>query len=112
MDSILSTIKKMLGLDEAYTAFDTDIIININSAFMILNQLGLGPAEGYSIHDANDLWSDFLGASPNLEAVKTYIFLKVQLVFDPPTSSYVMESKTRTISELEWRLMVQAEPVV
>lgn len=111
MESILTTIKKLLGIAEEYEHFDSDIIVHINSAFMILTQLGVGPAKGFSISDEMSLWSDFLGDDPRLEAVKTYIHLKVKLLFDPPTNSAVIESLNKSISELEWRLNVAAETV-
>lgn len=110
MESILQSIKKLIGITEDYTAFDLDIIIHINSVFMILNQIGVGPVEGFSISDDSAVWSDYLPEdSKNLEAVKTYIYLKVKMVFDPPMSSAVMEATKQMISELEWRLNVEAE---
>lgn len=110
MESILQSIKKLLGMTEDYTAFDADIIIHINSVFMILNQLGIGPANGFSISDENTVWSDYLPEdNKNFEAVKTYIYLKTKIVFDPPMSSAVMEAMRQMISELEWRLNVEAE---
>ncbi len=110
MESILQSIKKLLGMAEDYTAFDADIIIHINSAFMILNQLGVGPANGFSISDENAVWSDYLPENnKNFEAVKTYVYLKTRMVFDPPMSSAVMEAMKQMISELEWRLNVEAE---
>lgn len=110
MESILQSIKKLLGMTEDYTAFDTDIIMHINSAFMILNQLGVGPANGFSISDENAVWSDYLPENnKNFEAVKTYVYLKVRLIFDPPMSSAVIEAMRQMISELEWRLNVEAE---
>lgn len=108
-DSILTSIKKLLGITEEYEHFDQDIIMHINSVFMILNQLGVGPAEGFSISDKTVIWSDFIVDKKNLEAVKSYMYLKVRLLFDPPTSSAVMESMNRMISELEFRLNVAAE---
>lgn len=111
MESILTTIKKLLGISEEYEHFDSDIIVHINSALMILTQLGVGPANGFSISDEMSLWSDFLGDDHRLEAVKTYIHLKVKLLFDPPTNSAVIESLNKSISELEWRLNVAAETV-
>lgn len=110
MDSILTSIKKLLGIAEDYTNFDTDIIIHINSVFSILTQLGVGPSEGFSISDANDIWSDFINDSTKIELVKTYIYLKVRLIFDPPQSSSVIDAMNRTISELEWRLNVAVDP--
>ena len=108
MDSILTSIKKLLGIQEEYEHFDVDIMMHINSAFMVLNQLGVGPEEGFTIDDKYDVWSDF--TTENLEAVKTYVYLKVRVVFDPPNSSAVMESYNRQISEYEWRLNVAAGP--
>ena len=113
MDSILTSIKKMLGIDEEYGRFDTDIIININSVFGILNQLGVGPDAGFSIQDSTSTWDDFI---PNLtqnatkfDMIKSYIYLKVRLLFDPPTSSAVLDAINRQISEFEWRLNIAAE---
>lgn len=108
-NSILTSIKKLLGMTAEYTAFDTDIIIHINTAFMTLHQLGIGPENGYMIKDQFDTWDEFIKDEDNLEAVKTYIYLKVKLMFDPPLSSAVMESMNRMISEYEWRLNVQVE---
>lgn len=109
MDSILTTIKKMLGIEADYKAFDIDLIVNINSALMTLNQLGIGPDSGFSITSDVEYWSDLLGSSTNLDGVKTYIYLKVKLIFDPPTNSAVIDAINRTISELEWRLMAQVD---
>ena len=109
MESILTSIKKLLGIDEEYENFDPDIIMHINSVFMILNQLGVGPSEGFSIQDSNSVWSDFMPSGSNLEAVKSYMHLKVKLMFDPPSSSAVMDAINRTIAELEWRLNVASD---
>lgn len=109
MESILTSIKKLLGITEEYEHFDSDIILHINSVFMVLNQLGVGPKEGFSISDKEDLWEDYITEGLNLEAVKTYVFLRVRLIFDPPQSSAVIEAINRTINELEWRLNIQAE---
>lgn len=109
MESILTSIKKLLGITEDYEHFDADIIMHINSVFMILNQLGVGPKDGFSISDETATWNDYLPDGTNLEAVKSYMHLKVKLLFDPPLSSSVMESMQHMISELEWRLNVQAE---
>ena len=112
MESILTSIKKLLGVEESYEHFDQDIIIHINSAFMILTQLGVGPIEGFAIKDKTSVWSDFLPETKKLESVKTYIYLRVKLLFDPTAlSSSVIESINRTINELEWRLNVAAENV-
>ena len=109
-ESILLTIKKMLGGSLVETDhFDMDIIININSVLMQLGQLGIGPTEGFTIQDEQAIWSEFLLERKDLIAVQVYIYLKVKQVFDPPTSSFVLDSVDRQIKELEWRLNVQAE---
>ena len=108
-ESILDSIKKLLGITSEYTSFDMDIIIHINTAFMALRQMGIGPKEGFSIEGNVEIWTDF---SPNikmLEAVKTYIYLKVKLIFDPPLNSSVIEVYNKTLSELEWRLYSEVE---
>ena len=110
MESILTSIKKLLGITEEYDQFDPDIIMHINSVFMILTQLGVGPSEGFSIEDDTSVWSDFIQDANKIEAVKSYIYLKVKLLFDPPLSSAVIDSTNRLINELEWRLNVAAEP--
>ena len=109
MESILTSIKKILGITEEYTHFDQDIIMHINSVFMVLTQIGIGPSEGFFIEDDSATWDDFLQEDKTIEAVKSYMGLKVQLLFDPPLSSSVMESKKRLIDEFEWRLNLQAE---
>lgn len=109
MESILTSIKNMLGITEDYTHFDNSIIIHINSALMTLSQLGVGPDRSKFIIDKNDTWDDILGYIDDVEAVKTYVYLKVRMVFDPPTSSFVIESMKEQIKELEWRLNVQVE---
>lgn len=110
MESILTSIKKLLGIEEEYEHFDADLIMHINSVFMILTQLGVGPSEGFSIMDESDVWTDFIPASAKLELVKSYMHLKVKLIFDPPLSSAVIESMNRMISEFEWRLNVAVDP--
>jgi hypothetical protein len=107
MESILTSVKKLLGIEEEYKHFDNDLIIHINSVLMILTQMGVGPSEGFSITGADDFWSDFI--SEDFEAVKTYVHLKVRLMFDPPNSSVTMDAIKNTISELEWRLNFRAE---
>lgn len=108
-DSILDSIKKLLGIASDYTNFDTDIIIYINSAFMVLNQLGVGPEEGFKITGKDETWNDYIADEDNLEAVKSYIHLKVKIAFDPPLNSTVMEAHKQLISEYEWRLNIQSE---
>ena len=110
MDSILTSIKKMLGITEEYTQFDMDLIININSVFTILHQMGVGPGTPYHITDKTNTWDEFLGDEGKIELVKTYIYLKCKLMFDPPTVGAVMESYNRQISEYEWRLNVACDP--
>ena len=109
MESILTSIKKLLGIDEEYTQFDSDIIMHINSVFLNLTQLGVGPSEGFLIEDDTATWDDFIGDSNQLQAVKSYVYLKVKMLFDPPLSSSVIESMNRMIAELEWRLNVTVE---
>jgi hypothetical protein len=110
MESILTSIKKLLGIVEEYTHFDTDIVMHINSALSVLAQIGVGPAEGFSIRDSSAVWTDFVPTDARLESVKTYVYLKVKLLFDPPLSSAVIESTNRMIGEFEWRLQVTTEP--
>lgn len=112
MTSILISIKKLLGIAAADTNFDGDIIVHINSTFSVLTQLGVGPAAGFSITGETDVWTDFMAANAKLELIKSYMFLKVRLLFDPPTSSAVAEVYKQQISELEWRIMVIADPVI
>ena len=105
MNSILTSIKKLLGISSDYTHFDDDIIMQINSAFSTLTQLGVGPVEGFEIQDASSTWDEFID-DPRLNFAKTYVQLKVKLAFDPPTSSALMESYNRQLDELTWRLSV------
>lgn len=109
MDSILTSIKKLLGIMDDYTHFDTDIVMHINTAFLTLTQLGVGPKTGFMITGKSEAWDDFISEDMSFEAVKTYIYLRVRLLFDPPQSSFVIEAINRSISELEWRLNIQAE---
>lgn len=110
MESILTSIKKLLGIAEEYTQFDTDIIMHINSVFTTLTQLGVGPSEGFYIEDKNDEWTDFIEDLSKLQAVKTYTYLKVRLVFDSASlGSATLAAYERQIQELEWRLNVIAE---
>ena len=102
--SILTSIKKLLGVAEDYVEFDEDIMTHINSVFLNLTQLGVGPEEGFMIENDTAEWGDFINDSVQLQAVKTYVYLKVKLLFDPPLSSSVTESINRMIAELEWRL--------
>jgi hypothetical protein len=112
MNSILNSVKKALGIDADDEHFDQDIILNINSVFMVLNQLGIGPDEGFYISNATQTWTDFLEERIDLEAVKIYVYLKVRLLFDPPSSAFVLDSIDRQITQLEWRLNVQVENTI
>lgn len=109
MESILTSIKKLLGIPAEYTHFDADLIMHINSVFMILQQIGVGPKQGFFIEDDSTTWNEYISDSIQMQAVKSYIHLKVKLLFDPPASSAVMECTKQMISELEWRLNVAAE---
>lgn len=110
MESILTSIKKLLGIAEEYTHFDNDIIMHINSVFTTLTQLGVGPSEGFFIEDDSTYWTDFMEDMTKIQAVKTYIYLKVKLVFDPGSvGSSTLAAYERQINELEWRLNVIAE---
>lgn len=109
MESILTSVKKLLGIAEDYTQFDVDIIMHINATFMTLNQLGIGPEEGFSISSNVETWDSYLGEITNLEAVKSYMALKVRLLFDPPASSAHVDAIKRQIDEYEFRLLTQIE---
>lgn len=109
-DSILTSIKKMLGISSDNTDFDTDIIIHINTVFGILNELGVGPSSGYMITSANDTWADYgISEDNNLNSVKSYMYLKVKMLFDPPITSAIQNANTQLINELEWRLNIHSE---
>lgn len=111
-DSILTSIKKLLGIDESYTHFDQDIIIHINSVFSILSQIGIGPSNGFSIEGANETWDQFIQTDvKSFSMVKSYVYLKVRLLFDPPLSSAAVDSINKQIAEYEWRLFVLADPL-
>lgn len=107
--SILTSTKKILGVEEEYTAYDLDIMTHINSVFSTLSQLGIGPEAGFEIEDSSATWDTFLGTDPNLNAVKTYMHLRVRMLFDPPSTAYAQEAMKKQIEELEWRLNVYRE---
>lgn len=107
--SILMSIKKLLNVDPEDRAFDTDIGMLINAEFMSLHQLGIGPADGFSITDADTVWTDFSDDKTLIETVKSYVYMRVRLIFDPPASSVVTDAINSRINELEWRLNIQAE---
>lgn len=108
-ESILTGTKKNLGITEDYTAFDADIVMHINSVFSILNGVGLGPAEGFMISDKTAVWATFLGTDNRLNSVKTYVYLRVRMLFDPPTTSYLINALEAQYKEIEWRLSIQRE---
>ena len=109
-DSILQTTKKMVNLVPEDDSFDLDIITDINSVFTVLEQLGVGPEGGFTITSAEETWTDYIPAnSKNINAIRTYMALKVRLMFDPPTTSFVLEAISNQIQELEWRLNAQVE---
>lgn len=115
IESILISIRKQVGLDENCEDFDADLIMHINSAFMSLKQLGVGPDEGYIIESADETWDDFINTNENpelkalLSAVKTFIYIKVRLIFDPPQSAAVLEHMNKSLTEAEWRINLEAE---
>jgi hypothetical protein len=108
-NSILTSTKKLLNIHENDTDFDMDVLLHINSAFSTLHQLGVGPENGFAIVDATDTWTSFLGTDQRFNSVKSYIYLKVRLIFDPPATSFHLEAVNRQIQELEWRLNVLIE---
>lgn len=108
-NSILASVKKNLGLADDYTAFDEDVIMHINSTFSTLNQLGIGPEIGFAIESRDQVWGDFLEDDIRLSSVKTYIYLRVRLLFDPPATSFHIKAMEDQIRELEWRLNTYRE---
>ena len=111
-ESILKTLKKMLGMDSEFTAFDNDLLMHINSIFMTLHQLGVGAKEVFRISGNEETWGSFLSNSRtenDLNAVMDYMYLKLRILFDPPSSSYVLSALESQMKEYEWRLNVQAE---
>lgn len=111
-DSILNSTKKILGLADDYTIFDMDVITHLNSTFSILDQLGVGPEGGYFIEDSTPTWDDYPVPSNQLQMVRTYVFLKVRMLFDPPTTSYLITAMEKQIAEHEYRLNTMREVIV
>lgn len=110
-DSILNSVKKLLGIAEDYTYFDTDIILHINTVLSTLYQLGIGPiGTGYAIASSQETWSDLLGDDYRINFVKTYVALRVKMLFDPPTAGPLIEAYNREINELTWRINVAVDP--
>lgn len=108
-DSILASTKKALSVSPDYEVFDQDVIMHINSVFSTLHQLGVGPDAGFMIEDDSTTWDTFLQGDPRLNHIKTYVFLRVRLLFDPPTTAYLVEALKTQMQELEWRINVQRE---
>lgn len=107
--SILTSVKKMLGIDKAYTAFDIDIITHINSVLATLTQVGIGPVTGFLVEDDTDTWDALLGADPRFNIAKTYVYLRVRLLFDPPATSFAIDAINQQIREFEFRLAFIAD---
>ena len=110
-ESILLSIKKMLGLDKDYDVFDPELIIHINSVFGTLHQLGIGPEDQFRISGDSETWSEFDTDGEQVDEVKDYVYLRVRLLFDPPSSSFVLSSFQEQLKELEWRLNVKADEI-
>lgn len=108
-DSILNSIKKVLNVPEDYAAFDQDILMHINSVFSTLNQLGVGPESGFRIDDQTPVWSSYLNGDDRLNNVKSYMYLRVRMLFDPPATSFTIAAFQEQIKELEWRINTQSE---
>lgn len=111
-NSILNSVKKVLNLAEDFTVFDQDVMMHINSVFSTLNQLGAGPEDGFMIEDADATWDAFLGSDPRLNTIKTYVYLRVRLLFDPPTLGYLIDALKEQIKEQEWRINVEMERTI
>lgn len=108
---ILTSIKKVLGIDASNSAFDLDLVMHINSVFSDLAQLGIGPDQGFEIVDDTATWDAFIQSDILLNSVKTYMYLRLRLIFDPPTTSYAIDSMDKQIQKMEWRLNVHREAV-
>ena len=110
-ESILNSVKELIGITKDYEAFDSILIMHINSVFMILTQMGVGPADGFSIKDKTAKWADFISEDEKLEGVKSYVALKVKILFDPPSGASVLDCTNKMIQELEWRLYSESDIV-
>ena len=110
-ESILLSVKKMLDLDKDYDVFDPELIIHINSVFGTLHQLGVGPEDQFRISGDSETWSEFDTEGEQTDEVKSYVYLRVRLLFDPPSSSFVLSSFQEQLKELEWRLNVKADEI-
>lgn len=110
MDSILTTTKELSGVTAEYDSFDKDLVMYINSVFLVLKQLGIGPKDGFVIKDASSTWDEYIPDDEVLrESVKSYMGDKTRLRFDPPTSSVLLDALRQNIAEFEWRLNLEAE---
>lgn len=107
-DSILNSVKLQLGILPEYTVFDQQLILAINTAFSILHQLGVGPKDGYAIEDDSNRWDEVV-TKQSLNMVKSYVFLKVKLLFDPPATSFVLDAYNKQLAEMEWRINSEVE---
>lgn len=110
-DSILKTIKQLIGCPDDFEQFDLDLIVHINSAFATLTHLGVGPKEGYRITGADNAWSEFEDDAKKLSLIKDYVYIKTRLLFDPPTSGSLMDSLKEQLKEMEWRLYMLYDPI-
>ena len=110
-ESILKTIKQLIGCPDDFEQFDLDLMIHINSAFATLTHLGVGPKEGYRITGAYNVWSEFEDDSQKLSLIKDYVYIKTRLLFDPPTSGSLMDSLKEQLKEMEWRLYMLYDPI-
>lgn len=108
-ESILLTIKQMLGIPSEYSVFDEELVVYINTVIAALRQLGVGPENGFAITGENESWEDYIGDTSMYENVKAYIYLKVRMMFDPPSSSFVLEAFKNQAAEIEWRIYIQAD---
>lgn len=111
-ESILVSIKDMLGPDSSYDVFDNDILIHINMALSVLTQLGVGPADGFIVTDEDATWDQFLGKQKDIDMAKSFVYMKVKMVFDPPSSSFVLTAMEKACDELAWRLSVATDPYI
>ena len=111
-NSILESIKSMLGIENEYTHFDSVIMMHINTVLMTLNQLGVGPEKGFTVRNNSETWIDFIGNTKEMEAIKSYTYLNVRLLFDPPSSSFLVSAIERQLNELTWRIEAQASAIL
>lgn len=109
VDSILDDTKQVCGIEPDYTHYDLDIMMHINSVFATLNQLGVGPDDGFEITGNTEVWDDFIAGNKKFNSVRTYVVMKVRSIFDPPTTSFAIGAMEKQLQELEWRLNVVRE---